>query len=186
MSIDKVRWKMARQIALKYEARYKNGNIAVYELPEVDGGGAYEVAGINEFYNKTEADHLVNLINNGQFIEAENYATAFIAKKTDSAVKYTDLDGVEFFIRDCIFNRGATGATLIVQISLGVTADGIFGPISSAALRSAELNIDQLFLNFRAGREQYEREFKGRDENHQFWDGLVNRWNNAVVFAKSL
>jgi hypothetical protein len=46
-----------------FEARRdRNGHLKVYKLPAGDGGGTYEVAGINECYNKNTADVLVSLI----------------------------------------------------------------------------------------------------------------------------
>ena len=49
---------MAKAI-VDFEARRDaRGRLAVYRLPAGDGGGSYEVAGINDRYHPTEAAHL--------------------------------------------------------------------------------------------------------------------------------
>ena len=50
--------------------------LEVYQLPSDDGGGRYEVAGINERFNKTLCDGLVSLVRAGQQAEAERRADA--------------------------------------------------------------------------------------------------------------
>ena len=53
---------MAKAI-VEFEARRDaKGRLAVYALPAGDGGGRYEVAGINDRYHKAEVDHVVALI----------------------------------------------------------------------------------------------------------------------------
>src|SRR5262249_60092785 len=58
-----------------FEARRDaQGRLMVYTLPPGDGGGRYEVAGINERYHKAECDELVELIRSGRHAEAERRA----------------------------------------------------------------------------------------------------------------
>jgi hypothetical protein len=83
MSTPEQRRQMATAI-LSFEARRDSkGHLQVYQLPAGDGGGRYEVAGINERYNKATADALVSLIERRRFTEAENLAVDFIAEDTD-------------------------------------------------------------------------------------------------------
>jgi hypothetical protein len=182
MSTTTDRLKIAASI-LNFEARRDNlGRLKVYNLPAGDGGGKYEVAGINERFHPVEAAHLRNLIENGDFNEAERYAGEYIASYTDAADRWTSHTSVESYLRDCVFNRGPGGAAKIYQIALGVKVDGGIGPIS---LGEAE-KVDPVgFLpQLRDARERYEREWVGRDERSIFWKGLVNRWNNALTFAQ--
>lgn len=184
-----LRLRMARAI-LDYEARRDSqGHLAVYDLPPGDGGGAYEVAGINEKYHKAEADHLVALIRAGSFDEAEKYATDFMLRFTDVVLNWGSLDaGVEFYLRDCVFNRGPTGAAAILQIALGVAVDGIVGeketkPALAKAPPAALLNA------LHPAREKYERSTypwkkESRDESNDLWKGLVNRWNKVLEQAR--
>jgi hypothetical protein len=175
------RMAMARVI-LDFEARRDaEGRIAVYRLPPGDGGGRYEVAGINERYHKSVCDELVRLIGAGRHAEAEARAAEFIAGYTDKASAWTHDPGVEFFLRDCMFNRGPGGAAWILQKAVGVETDSDVGPVTLAAAHAAEATPRRLIDGLRAGREAYER--LRRSETSRFWPGLVNRWNKAHAKA---
>jgi hypothetical protein len=50
--------------------RDKQGNLRVYNLPAADGGGSYEVAGINDRYHPEAASKLKQLIGDGKQQEA--------------------------------------------------------------------------------------------------------------------
>jgi hypothetical protein len=84
MATPRDRDRMAAAI-MSFEARRKNGRLAIYQLPEIDGGGTYEVAGINDKYNKETVDVLVALIEEERYDEAEALAVDFIAQDTDRA-----------------------------------------------------------------------------------------------------
>jgi hypothetical protein len=178
------RMAMARVI-LDFEARRDaQGRIAVYRLPPGDGGGRYEVAGISERYHAAVCDELVALIRAGRHAEAETRATEHIADCTDKAAAWTYNPGVEFFLRDCMFNRGPGGAAWILQQAVGVETDRDVGPITLAAAQAAEAMPRALLDRLRAAREAYER--LRRDETSRFWRGLVNRWNKAHAKAVEL
>jgi hypothetical protein len=175
---------MARTI-LELEARRDaEGRIAVYRLPPGDGGGRYEVAGINERYHKAVCDELVALIRGGRHAEAEARAADFIAGYTDKAAAWTHNAGVELFLRDCMFNRGPGGAAWILQKAVGVETDTIVGPVTLAAARVAEAAPADLIDRLRASREAYER--RRRDETSRFWAGLASRWSKAHAKAIEL
>lgn len=176
---------MAMKI-VDFEARRdKNGHIQIYELPKADGGGKFEVAGINERFHPEEAAHLADLVNEGKFDDAEDQAAEFIAQFTDHVQNWTQIVAVESYLRDCSFNRGPRGSARILQRAVGVDDDGSVGKITRDAVRAAEANPSQLLARLRAAREQYERDVAHRDESSIFWKGLVNRWNNALEFAKT-
>jgi peptidoglycan hydrolase-like protein with peptidoglycan-binding domain len=185
MATPEQRRRMAVAI-VDFEARRdSNGHLAVYKLPAGDGGGRYEVAGINERYNKDTADALVRLIEQKRFDEAEALAVGFIADETDRAASWTGVPAIEFYLRDCVFNRGAGGAARILQRALGVTEDGAVGQVTRSAEKSAEADAAGLLAKLRTARERYERDVAHRDETSKFWKGLVNRWNKAVETAKT-
>ncbi len=179
-----LRAKMAKSI-VDFEARRDAlGHLRVYNLPPGDGGGRYEVAGINERYHPQEAAKLRDLINAGRYDEAENYATGVIAEYTDVVSKWTSVPEIEAYLRDCAFNRGSGGAAKILQMAVAVNVDGGIGPETLGALRKAERDPARLLVALRVAREQYELKVAGRREI--FWRGLVNRWDNSLGFARSL
>jgi hypothetical protein len=191
MSTPEQRLRMAEAIK-DFEARRnpRTHNLEVYNLPEGDGGGRYEVAGINEKYNKEVCDQLVALVNAGRYAEAEVLATDFIARDTDVVADWSLIPAVEFYLRDSKFNRGATGAATIVQLALGVKIDGKVGDDTRTALAAAERDPADLLQKMRAAREVYEGKTypwkkHARDESSKFWKGLINRWNKALVIART-
>lgn len=170
--------------------RDSRGRLRVYPLPKGDGGGTYEVAGINDRYDGRMAEHLRNLIQLGQQAQAEIDARDYILSNTDGVRTWSQAPAIEVYLRDCCFNRGLGGAAKILQIALGhahadVKVDGHVGPIT---LRYAQQVTDaKEFLGFlRSAREIYERRLAPPvGERAKFWKGLVNRWDNSLQFAKT-
>jgi tetratricopeptide (TPR) repeat protein len=174
---------MARDI-INFEARRdRAGHLSVYYLPANDGGGRYEVAGINERYDGPAVRKLVELLHEGKFDEAETYAEEYIAGNTDSAELLTHSPRIESYMRDIVFNRGQRGAVKTLQIALDVDVDGKWGPKSKAAMAAAQTNPNALLDRLRLAREEYERKYVGYRAN--FWRGLVNRWNSSLRVARS-
>src|ERR1700730_9046603 len=98
MSTPEERLRIAESI-LNFEARRdKQGRLQVYKLPPGDGGGAFEVAGINERYHPQEAQHLADLISAGRYDEAEAAAREIIATYTDFVTRWTSITGVESYL----------------------------------------------------------------------------------------
>jgi hypothetical protein len=193
LSLEERRVEMGRDI-VKFEGRYKNGKLQVYYLPAEDGGGSYEVAGINDKYHPKKAKELKKLCESGQNEKAETEAAKYIEEYTRSVLKFfpegpEPFSHIEFVLRDSAFNRGAKGAATILQIALGVPVDGVIGPQSKEAFaREMEEDPDKLLEDITAAREVYERNSypwkKGkRDESSQFWNGLENRWAKAHEVA---
>lgn len=178
--IANLRTRMAKVI-LGFEARRDSqGRLAVYTLPANDGGGTYEVAGINDKYHPEQAYKLRSLIRSGRYDEAETAAVEYMAEYTDALPWHDNNAGVEFYLRDCVFNRGPTGAAKILQMALGVAADGVVGPVTRAA--AAKIASGDLLNNLRTARERYEDIVApGRPNLRQ---GLINRWNNALTEAR--
>lgn len=174
------RLRMAQAI-INFEARRDaQGRIQVYAPPSNDGGGAYEVAGINVRYHPEKAAQLRALIQEGRYQEAEIAARDYALAYTNPVAAWHDDAGVEFYLRDCCWNRGPTGSARILQRAVHVQDDGIVGPITRAAV--ARLTAPQLLTALRAGREDYERNVVGYRAN--LWNGLVDRWNKALTVAQ--
>lgn len=175
---------MARAI-VKWEARRdRRGRLAVYKLPAGDGGGTYEVAGINDRYHPRQAAKLKAMIRRGLYDEAEDSIAEYLVIYTNAVKTWSSDPGVEFFLRDTAFNRGPAGAAKILQMAVGAAVDGVVGPKTRAAL--AALSPDGALDRLRAARERYEREVARRDETSRFWRGLVNRWNDQIRVARQM
>ena len=174
----------ARKI-VDYEARRDaNGHIKVYHLPSGDGGGSREVAGINDRYHPEALDRIELLLAEGRYEEAEDAAAAHIEHYTDPVAMLSTVPAIQFALRDAAFNRGPTGAFRILQDALGLTADGLAGPQTRAALAEAEKDPEAFLKKFRAAREHYER--RTRDETSQFWAGLSNRWDQQQADSMAM
>lgn len=175
------------QFIVDCEARRDaQGRLAVYKLPKGDGGGTFEIAGINDRYHPRVAEHLRELIELGKHEVAENLAVEYICSYTDVVVSWCRWSCVEAYLRDCAFNRGPGGAAKILQIALKVGVDGHVGPKTLAA--SNKLEDRRAFLKqLRKAREDYELKIAPPvGARKKFWNGLVNRWDKALVFAESL
>lgn len=172
------------QAIIDFEARRDSrGRLKVYYLRPEDGGGRYEVAGINERYHRQICDELVELIENGRAEEAEERAGAYIAAYTDKVADWTGNNGIESYLRDSTFNRGMGGAAWMIQKAVGVETDRVVGPGTLTSIAAAEADPHALLDKLRWARERYEREIVGRGPGHVFWNGLVNRWNKAKAVA---
>jgi hypothetical protein len=170
--------------------RDADGNLSVYILPKGDGGGTYEIAGINDKYHPEMALKLKKLIEAKKYLEAEEESIKYIIKYTDFYSPWHPDERVAVFLRDCKFNRGPTGAAKIFQHSLKVAQtykgliDGKVGSntIGAANKHAAEDLLPRLLLS----RQWYERVIIGRNETNTFWSGLTNRWINAFQVALSI
>lgn len=182
MSTPEQRLRMAEAIKNFEARRDPQGRLVVYHPPGNDGGGAYEVAGINERYDADMCDQLVAMVNAGQFDQAEAAATEYIAKNTDVVAPWSDVAAVEFYLRDSKFNRGLGGVSRILRRTLGTGDTGGVNSETLIALAAAEADVEALLLKLRAAREQYERDVVGVRSN--LWHGLLNRWNKSLVAAR--
>lgn len=184
---------------VEFEGRFdKQGNLRVYDLPEGDGGGAYEIAGINERHHPNMAAQLKVLINAGKQQEAKTEAAAYIEQYTRGVIGFFPTPELaetnpplEFVLRDIAFNRGSKGAAAVLQIALGMTdIDGIVGPATKREFSHQLLDPGpaELLKTLTAARETYERTSYGwksgkRDESSKFWKGLAKRWAKAHLVA---
>src|ERR1700746_3063085 len=127
MSVDEQRHAMGLAIVREFEGRYKDGKLQVYKLPVGDGGGAFEIAGINDRYHPSKAGQLKALIENGEHDKAEAEAADYIVEYTRCVLKFFPsaqaaevVPAIEFMLRDTAFNRGCKGAAAVLPIALGM------------------------------------------------------------------
>lgn len=172
---DAVRRSMAKKI-IGYEAkRDLNGNLDVHS----PGDGSHEIAGISSTSNLSTYQNLLALLRSGKYTEAEREAEKFVIEYTRAGAEWATDAGVEFYLRDCIFNRGPKAGAIILQKALGVIEDGEVGPTTRAA--RDQVAPDVLLTRLRTAREQYEIDKYGRRE--RYWVGLVRRWDRALTDA---
>ena len=179
-SVPETDWRIAalKNIVNWEAARDSAGHLQVH----TPGDGSFEVAGISSNSHPELAAKLRSLIQGSQYEEAERLVIDFIRSYTQEAQNWTVDRGVEFFLRDCIYNRGPKGAANILQRAVGVKVDEVVGPLTLAAVN--RIPPSNLLTLLRAAREAYEIAKYGRRE--QYWKGLTNRWNNALAVAKAL
>lgn len=167
--------------------RDKLGRMRVYKLPAADGGGSYEVAGINDRYHPVQAAAIKALIEEGRHSEAEDYIRKYLLHYTDIVKTWTQEPSVEAFLRDCAFNRGPKGALRILQIALQVPDDGKWGPKTKTALTAALKAPGVLLQKLRSARETYEiRIAPPVGARAKFWNGLASRWDKALSFSETM
>jgi len=173
---------------LDVEARRdRSGRLVVYRLPAGDGGGTFEVAGINDRYHPEAAARLASLIAGKKFVQAEQEAAEHILKVTDTAGNWARSPFLEAALRDTAFNRGTTGCARILQMALDVEVDGKVGPMTLSALARAEKEPRAFLLRFREAREAYERKVAPPvGKRVKFWKGLVSRWDQTTKFSNTL
>lgn len=174
------------QWVFEHEARRDaQGRLKIYELPANDDGGKYEVAGITERFDHDLCERLKRLIVQGEYDLAASACRAYYVDNTNAVSTWSSVPAVECYLRDTMFNRGLKGTAMIVQIACGVVVDGVFGPISKAALtKLVATNAHDALRKLRAATERYEDEYKGARPNMR--RGLVNRWNDRLSLALSM
>jgi len=183
---------------VKVEGRFdRHGRLLVYKLPAGDGGGSFEVAGINDRYHGAKARELRAMIQKGQHARAEKEVGHYIMAYTDGVKAWfpeghkTKHPHVELLLRDIFFNRGGRGAAATLQIALGVHVDGNIGKVSKEAFAEALNDSDSLAKRITAARATYEKRTypwkkSARNEKSKFWRGLSNRWANSHRAAMAL
>jgi len=167
--------------------RDKMGRLRVYRLPAADGGGSFEVAGINDRFHPQAANKLRDMIAANRQGHAETFIRTYLLDYTSIVTRWTTHPAIEAFLRDTAFNRGPKGALRILQLALRVPDDGKWGPITRTALTAALRQPGALLQSLRTARESYEiRVAPPVGARAKFWPGLVNRWNKALTFSETL
>jgi len=169
--------------------RDQSGYPILYELPANDGGGRWEIAGINERYHP---DALAR-IRAAKPSEREALCMAHIEgyyRRSTGVERGMYRAGTDFLLMDITFNRGPGGAAWIARAALQalgaeITPGASFGPLTKKLL--SDFDTDRpadLLGHLRNSRERYERERVGYRAN--LWRGLVNRWNKSESIAAEL
>jgi len=171
--------------------RTPEGYLDIVGLPANDGGGSWEIAGINDYHPEARAK-LLAMAPIAREAFAAQYIEIYARAGTGIKATTTLRQGTQLFVLDCAFNRGAGGACAIVQdalIRIGFSLDSMggsgWGDRTRAALEIADVrHASKLINELRAARERYE---DARDAKNgarpNLRGGLVNRWNNCAEIA---
>lgn len=163
--------------------RDKNGNLTVYTPPKADGGGAYEVAGINAKYHPAKAARLKHLIESGNPEQAEKEAKQYYIHYTQPAGDTLTIQGVnspaaELMLRDIYFNMGSDGMQRVLHRAFGNQ------PIATYLRTHNEQDLLQRIYTARAG--YYEAIIRSNPSKKIFRNGWLNRNNKILAAAAAL
>lgn len=163
--------------------RDKDGNLTVYTPPKADGGGAYEVAGINAKYHPAKAARLKYLIESGNPEQAEKEAKQYYIHYTQPAGDTLTIQGVnspaaELMLRDIYFNMGPGGMQRVLHRAFGNQ------PIATYLRTHNEQDLLQRIYTARAG--YYEAIIRSQPSKKYFRNGWLNRNNKILASAAAL
>jgi hypothetical protein len=170
---------------INWEARRdRQGNIAVYDIPAGDYGGAREVAGITDKYHPEAFKRISALPPEKREAAAADYVVSYTSPVASLVPEPLKAQAV-----DLAFNRGPTGYTRLVQeglnrIGIPVKVDGAFGQKTLDAIRQ----VDPMRL-IDATEDAYmarERTMAEADPARaSLFRGITNRSNNRRSASKS-
>lgn len=170
--------------------RDANGKIAVYYPDEEDGGGEYEVAGINQKYHPKMAAKLKRMVESGasdEEIEAE--VMAYYKQDTDKGFAlvgaYTRSKGIELFIRDCTLNHGLTGTGRVIRraLSLG-DSDNLGRAVENFINEHGEQQFLEALVRGRAS--YYAAIIRRNPKKQKYAQGWANRLKNVARASHAL
>jgi len=166
---------------VKWEGRTdRQGNLVVYSLPSGDGGGTYEIAGINNKFHPQAAKEIAALPPEQRALAAAKYIRAYTAPLVDQLPKE-----IQGFAQDLAFHRGLAGATRYIQQGLAdmgfnIRPDGVIGPKTLAALNDANLReVKKRAIVSYLNSEQAKAE--ANPARKKFLPGLENRARNLLA-----
>lgn len=168
------------------EARIgSSGELKVYNLPKNDGGGVFEVAGINERYHPEAANKLKGLIESGRQEEAKGFAKSYIMSYTNNVTKMSSNAGVEYALRDAAFNRGQGGANWMAKKAAGLSPSLKMDDNDRATILQAQQADPEGYLKrLYDASVEYERDKVGLRANLN--DGLQKRFKDRLNNSLSL
>jgi len=180
------RYRVGHMIVI-WEARLdESGYPKLYKIPSGDGGGKFEISGINSKYHFEALERIRKANPEERRKLCAEYIDDYVRKHTGIHWGFDLCPGTELAVLDCAFNRGPGAAARIAQTALKsmkfpVSVDGVWGPQTRSMLREADQRRFPVIEEIRRARETYER--RNRDESSKFWKGLVNRWNKVTEEA---
>lgn len=160
--------------------RDAEGNITTYKLPEADGGGTHEIAGINNKYHPKAYARIKKLIDAGKHQEAEQAVSDYIISYTQPADDLLVAQGVnsaaaEYMLRDIYFNMGPGGMQRVLSRAF-----------PSGKIDNFVSEQDLIQRIYRARADYYSAIIRSNPEKAIFRNGWLNRNNKVLATAASL
>jgi lysozyme family protein len=172
-----------KNFTLPREGRFdKQGHLEVYSLPSGDGGGSFEIAGINDRYHPEMAAKLRDAAPETRATMAADYIAGYVAPTVSKLPK--QLQG---FAADMTFNRGAGGMTRYLQEALNtmgqeLKVDGALGPKTLEALSKVSDNKKLMQAMSQAQQNHELRMAANNPDRQKFLKGLTNRINARLEY----
>lgn len=190
-SVESLHERMAAKILNMEDYRVTGPeSLRVTPLPSGDGGGKWEIAGICDGIEPEMFKAIKKELDQGNRDTAWTMCLDYVIENTDSAVTFGKTGvGVEFMLRDIIFNMGKGGCIKVMQSRVGVKVDGAFGPITRKAWmdyinKTSEVNVIKELDD--SCRQRYYNIAKANPVKKKFLKGWMNRCDEREKFALKL
>ena len=188
---DKSDFDMYKALMGNEARRDSAGRIAVYYPTKEDGGGEYEVAGINQASHPVKSAQLKRMVEDPTVSneEIENEVAAYYKQYTQQGVALvsssTRSKGIELFMRDCTLNHGLEGAKKVVRRALGLGKNEDIYPAVSDFIRTYG---EQQFLEalVRGRAEYYAAIIEANPKKQKFAQCWANRLKNISRASHAL
>lgn len=169
-------------------------SLRVMRLPEGDGGGNYEIAGICDGIEPKEFNAIKAKLEEGKRDEAWEMCLDYVEKKTHNGKVWSpSLLAVQFFLRDMIFNMGDGGCANVIQRTINyigedyVTVDGKWGPKTEKAWGHVLDRLDEEVILDKLAEcrnQRYKAIAESNPKKAKFLKGWYNRTEKALKYAE--
>lgn len=194
---DRVRFDMMATM-LNFEDDRITGpaSLRVMRLPEGDGGGTYEIAGICDGIEPKVFNSIKVELEAGNRDKAWDMCIDYVEKKTHNGQVWSPENlAIEFFLRDIIFNMGDGGCVNVMQRTINyygetkVDVDGAWGPKTKAAWERLISHVPpENALNWlvKCRNQRYKAIATANPKKEKFLKGWYSRTSKAETYAKKL
>lgn len=194
---DRVRFDMMATL-LNFEDDRITGpaSLRVMRLPEGDGGGTYEIAGICDGIEPKVFNAIKAELEAGNRDKAWDMCIDYVEKKTHNGQVWSPENlAIEFFLRDIIFNMGDGGCVSVIQRTINyygeskVVVDGAWGPKTKKAweeILSAMTPESLLSALVLCRNQRYKAIATANPKKEKFLKGWYSRTSKAETYAKKL
>lgn len=168
-------------------------SLRVRRLPAADKGGKWEICGICDGIEPSTFQHIKSLLDSGQQQAAWDACLEYVWQNTRAVRDWIGSDAhsaTEFYLRDHYFNSGSKNTVKILQRALNdggarLTADGLIGPKTKAALRTRLNQGDghSFLSDLRTRRKAF---YMSCRQFNEFGKGWLRRTDEAYDYALSL